>query len=71
MSPRSLARLPTGRLVVARDANILPIIEQIRTAGINSYRWIATKLSERRVLMLRCNSQWTATQISRIIQRPT
>lgn len=50
----------------ARRANVLPIVEQIRAAGVTTLAGIAGALNARGVKTPR-GGEWSATQVSRII----
>lgn len=49
-------------------ANVLPVIESIRTAGITSLRGIAAEMNTRRVATAR-GGAWTAAQVQRVLSR--
>jgi DNA invertase Pin-like site-specific DNA recombinase len=50
-------------------ANVLPIIQQIQDSGISSFRGVAKALTARGVKTAR-GGQWSAAQVSDIVNRP-
>ena len=64
---RSLAARSTAADAFA--ANVRPIIEQIRASGVSSLRGVARALTARGVRTARGGSEWTAVQVSNILER--
>jgi DNA invertase Pin-like site-specific DNA recombinase len=52
-----------------RAADIAPIIEELRAAGATSLNAIAAGLNEKEIATPRGNRLWTATQVSRILEK--
>jgi len=50
-------------------ANVRPIIEQIQASGVSSLRGVARALTARGVRTARGGSEWTAVQVSNILER--
>jgi DNA invertase Pin-like site-specific DNA recombinase len=50
-------------------ANVRPIIEQIRASGVGSLRGVARALNARGVRTARGGSEWTAAQVSNVLER--
>jgi Recombinase len=63
----SITRTPAAADAFA--ANVRPIIEQIRASGVQSFRGIARALAARGVKTAR-GGQWSAAQVSDIVNRP-
>ena len=60
-----------GRLRALRDyLDLAPIIGELQAAGAASLRAIAAGLNERGIPTAR-GGQWTAIQVSRVLNRPT
>jgi DNA invertase Pin-like site-specific DNA recombinase len=54
---------------VVRAADLSPIIEEIRAAGVTSLGGIAKALTERRIPTARGRTTWTAMQVTRVCAR--
>jgi DNA invertase Pin-like site-specific DNA recombinase len=50
-------------------ANVRPIIEQIQASGVSSLRGVAKALTARGVRTARGGSEWTAVQVSNVLER--
>ena len=50
-------------------ANVRPIIEQIRASGVSSLRGVARALTARGVRTARGGREWTAAQVSHVLER--
>src|SRR5687768_14566084 len=50
-------------------AEVLPIIDQIRSNGITTLRGIAAELTRRQVRTSRSGTAWQATQVRRLLDR--
>ncbi|HMH12111.1 MAG TPA: recombinase family protein [Edaphobacter sp.] len=50
-----------------RNADVLPVIEGLRVAGISSFRQIAAELNQRGITTPR-GCEWSAVQVQRILQ---
>jgi DNA invertase Pin-like site-specific DNA recombinase len=53
----------------ARVADLQPILRDLQQAGVTTLAGIARALNERAVPTPRDGTRWTATQISRVIER--
>jgi hypothetical protein len=66
------ARARATRAIVAqadaRARSLAPVIAEIRAAGVNSYKGIATQLNARGVPTAR-GGRWAATQVRDIVLR--
>lgn len=62
------ARRAAAAKVAARDADLSPIIDDIRASGINSYRTIARELNRRRIPTAR-GKEWTHQGVMRLLKR--
>jgi hypothetical protein len=52
-----------------RAARLLPIIEELKAAGITSTRGIATALDERGIATARAYGPWSPAQVRQLIKR--
>jgi DNA invertase Pin-like site-specific DNA recombinase len=52
-----------------RAADLLPIVRDLRDNGVTSFSGIAKAFTERGIPTTRGSSQWTATQVSRVVAR--
>lgn len=55
----------------ARAADIAPVIRELQAAGKTSLRAIADGLNEKGIPTSRGNGQWSAVQVSRVLERLT
>ena len=53
----------------AKAADLAPIITELRAAGVSSRSALAVSLNERGIPTLRGKGHWTATQVSRLLER--
>jgi DNA invertase Pin-like site-specific DNA recombinase len=53
----------------AKAADLAPIIAELRAAGVSSRSALAVSLNERGIPTPRGKGQWTATQVSRLLER--
>jgi DNA invertase Pin-like site-specific DNA recombinase len=53
----------------ARAADLAPVIDELKAAGITSLKGIAKALTERGISAARGGEAWTATQVSRVLAR--
>jgi DNA invertase Pin-like site-specific DNA recombinase len=53
----------------ARASDLKPIIEELQAAGATSLRAIAAKLNERGIPTARGDGEWSAVQVSRVLDR--
>jgi DNA invertase Pin-like site-specific DNA recombinase len=53
----------------ARSADLAPIMNDLRTAGITGLSGLARVLTERGVPTARGESQWSAVQVARVLDR--
>jgi DNA invertase Pin-like site-specific DNA recombinase len=53
----------------AKAADIAPIIAELRAAGVTSRTGIAAGLNDKGIPTPRGNGEWTATQVSRVLER--
>jgi hypothetical protein len=53
----------------ARATNLLPIIAELRAAGITSATGIARCLTERSIPTARGSERWTTVQVQRVLAR--
>jgi DNA invertase Pin-like site-specific DNA recombinase len=53
----------------AKAADLAPIIGELRAAGVSSRSALAVNLNERGIPTPRGKGQWTATQVSRLLER--
>ena len=67
------ARMAASRQVTARAniraAEVLPIIEELKSVGITSLRGIAAGLDERGISTARGRGPWTPAQVRRVLKR--
>ena len=47
----------------------LPIIEELRAAGVTSQTALAKGLTEKGIPTPRGSTEWTATQVARVLER--
>lgn len=66
---RAAGRAEVANRATARAADLAPIIEEIRAAGIVSLRGIAATLNERGISTPRGRGEWSAVQVSRVLRR--
>jgi hypothetical protein len=52
-----------------RAARLLPVIEELKVAGITSVRGIARALDERGIATARGNGLWSPAQVRQLIKR--
>jgi DNA invertase Pin-like site-specific DNA recombinase len=53
----------------ARAAELAPVIQELRAAGVTSFLGLAKALTDRGVPTARGGSQWTAMQVKRVVDR--
>lgn len=66
---RAAGRAAIAERVKSRAADLRPIIEELRAAGVTSLRGIAQELTARRIPTARGGDTWTAVQVQRAIGR--
>lgn len=66
---RAASAASRAAVAKARAADVLPIVEEVRAAGVTSLGGIAKALSERGVPTARGGSRWTAEQVRRLLAR--
>ena len=66
---RAAGRAVVAKRATARAADLAPIIAEIRAAGIDSLRGIAAVLNERGISTPRGHGEWSAVQVSRVLER--
>jgi DNA invertase Pin-like site-specific DNA recombinase len=66
---RKLSAEALQALAIAKATDIGPIIAELQAAGVTSRGGIAAALSERGIPTVRDNDTWTATQVSRVLDR--
>jgi DNA invertase Pin-like site-specific DNA recombinase len=64
---RAAGRAAIAERVKSRAADLRPIIEELRAAGVTSLRGIAQELTARRIPTARGGDTWTAVQVQRAI----
>ena len=63
----AMARQARSRQVAERIADILPVVRQVQTEGTRSLRGIAAELQAHGVLTPAGKTQWSATQVRRLL----
>jgi DNA invertase Pin-like site-specific DNA recombinase len=53
----------------ARAAELAPVIEELKAAGVTSLQGLARALTEREIPTSRGGSKWTAVQVQRVLER--
>jgi DNA invertase Pin-like site-specific DNA recombinase len=66
---RKLATEAIQARAAAKAADIAPIIEELRAAGVTSQTALAKGLTEKGIPTPRGSGEWTATQIARVLER--
>jgi DNA invertase Pin-like site-specific DNA recombinase len=66
---RKLATEAIQTRAAAKAADIAPIIAELRTAGVTSQTAIAKGLTNKGIPTPRGGNRWTATQVSRVLER--
>jgi DNA invertase Pin-like site-specific DNA recombinase len=54
-----------------RAADLAPVLDELRAAGVTSLTGIARALSDRGIPTARGKTEWTAVQVSRVLARPS
>jgi DNA invertase Pin-like site-specific DNA recombinase len=65
---RAAGRAEVAKRATARATDLAPIIQEIRAAGIVFLRGIAAALNERGISTPRGHGEWSAVQVSRVLQ---
>ncbi len=66
---RDAARAKRSAIASARAADIAPMVVELRAAGVTTLDGIAQALTARGIPTARGGEKWTATQVSRVLDR--
>jgi DNA invertase Pin-like site-specific DNA recombinase len=66
---RKAARAAVRARTDAREADLAPVINELKSAGITSLGGLARALTERGIPTARGGSEWSAVQVSRVLSR--
>lgn len=66
---REASRTVRGMRAQKRAQDILPVIQDLRAAGVTSLNGLARGLSERGIPTARGSGRWTPTQVDRVLSR--
>ena len=65
----AVAREARSRQVAERTADVLPVLRQVQDEGAGSLRTIAAGLQAHGMLTPASKTQWSATQVRRLLMR--
>jgi hypothetical protein len=66
---RKAARAAVQARTDAREADLAPVIDELRSTGIESLGGLARALTDRSIPTARGGSAWSAVQVSRVMNR--
>jgi DNA invertase Pin-like site-specific DNA recombinase len=68
-SIRKAARAAVKARTDAREADLAPVINELRSAGVTTFGGLARALTDRSIPTARGGSMWSAVQVSRVMNR--